>query len=167
MDSSYSSLIQYCEWAPPCLQVLSNDRFKAPLHRVLPSRGRKRYSAPFFFNPRPDADISPLPMVGPACPHGLHDMHAGLYLSAWPVPACVRPCCTAAWAQACVPLTPHACVQALRLCFDTFIPTPFDRSSLMSSTRRLSGRLTGAASAACALPVGATPFSGRPAAWAR
>lgn len=43
-------------------QVLSNDRFKAPLHRVLPSRGRKRYSAPFFFNPRPDADISPLPM---------------------------------------------------------------------------------------------------------
>ncbi|KAL4448553.1 hypothetical protein ABPG75_005772 [Micractinium tetrahymenae] len=43
-------------------QVLSNDRFKAPLHRVLPSRGRKRYSAPFFFNPRPDADVAPLPM---------------------------------------------------------------------------------------------------------
>ncbi|EFN50719.1 hypothetical protein CHLNCDRAFT_10090, partial [Chlorella variabilis] len=44
-------------------QVLSNDRFKAPLHRVLASRGRRRYSAPFFFNPRPDADIAPLPQA--------------------------------------------------------------------------------------------------------
>jgi hypothetical protein len=45
-------------------QVLSNDRFKAPLHRVRASRGRRRYSAPFFFNPRSDADIAPLPKVG-------------------------------------------------------------------------------------------------------
>lgn len=41
-------------------QVLSNDRYKAPLHRVQASRGRRRYSVPFFFNPRPDADIAPL-----------------------------------------------------------------------------------------------------------
>ena len=41
--------------------MLSNDRFKAPLHRVLASSGRRRYSAPFFFNPRPSADIAPLP----------------------------------------------------------------------------------------------------------
>ncbi len=43
------------------LQVWTNDRFKAPLHRVLPSRGRERYSIPFFFNPAYDAEVGPLP----------------------------------------------------------------------------------------------------------
>ena len=33
------------------LQVYSNDRYVAPLHRVLANRERCRYSAPFFFNP--------------------------------------------------------------------------------------------------------------------
>ena len=48
------------------MQVLSNDRCRAPLHRVLASSARRRYSAPFFFNPRPDSDIAPLPQVGPS-----------------------------------------------------------------------------------------------------
>lgn len=33
------------------LQVWSNDRFKAPEHRVLASGSSERFSAPFFFNP--------------------------------------------------------------------------------------------------------------------
>ena len=33
------------------LQVYSNDRYVAPLHRVLANRDKHRYSAPFFFNP--------------------------------------------------------------------------------------------------------------------
>lgn len=33
------------------LQVYSNDRYVAPLHRVLANRDTHRYSAPFFFNP--------------------------------------------------------------------------------------------------------------------
>ncbi|KAL4425425.1 hypothetical protein ABPG75_009441 [Micractinium tetrahymenae] len=42
-------------------QVLTNDVFTAPVHRVLsPKNGQARYSAPFFFNPRPDAVIEPL-----------------------------------------------------------------------------------------------------------
>ncbi|KAK9817991.1 hypothetical protein WJX72_005406 [[Myrmecia] bisecta] len=32
-------------------QVLTNDKFNAPLHRVVAPAGRERYSAPFFFNP--------------------------------------------------------------------------------------------------------------------
>lgn len=40
-----------CWPAPPPAQVLSNDVFKAPVHRVLsPHSGKARYSAPFFFN---------------------------------------------------------------------------------------------------------------------
>lgn len=42
-------------------QVLTNGRAQAPVHRVLASRpGRRRYSAPFFYNPSPAADIAPL-----------------------------------------------------------------------------------------------------------
>lgn len=33
------------------MQVYSNDRYVAPLHRVLANRDLERYSAPFFFNP--------------------------------------------------------------------------------------------------------------------
>jgi len=41
------------------LQVLSNDRVKAPEHRVRRiRRGIERYSAPFFFNPSYEAVIS-------------------------------------------------------------------------------------------------------------
>ena len=45
-------------------QVISNGRFRAPPHRVrgpLPGAAAPRYSAAFFFNPRPDAEVAPLP----------------------------------------------------------------------------------------------------------
>ncbi|MDX1412194.1 MAG: 2OG-Fe(II) oxygenase family protein, partial [Nitrospirales bacterium] len=43
------------------VQVWSNDRYRAPLHRVLPSAARDRYSLPFFLNPSYEAEYSPLP----------------------------------------------------------------------------------------------------------
>lgn len=42
------------------MQVWSNDRYQAPLHRVTPVKDRPRYSIPFFFNPCYDADCAPL-----------------------------------------------------------------------------------------------------------
>ncbi len=44
------------------MQVWSNDRFTAALHRVRPVTTRPRYSIPFFFNPGYDTDYAPLPM---------------------------------------------------------------------------------------------------------
>lgn len=41
------------------VQVWSNDLYKAPLHRVQASASA-RYSAPFFYNPSYDCDVSPL-----------------------------------------------------------------------------------------------------------
>jgi isopenicillin N synthase-like dioxygenase len=41
------------------VQVWSNDRYPAALHRVIANRA-ERYSAPFFFNPSPDATYAPL-----------------------------------------------------------------------------------------------------------
>lgn len=47
------------------LQVWSNDKFKAPEHRVLKSgNGEERYSAAFFYNPAYPTNVEPL--------HGLH-----------------------------------------------------------------------------------------------
>lgn len=43
------------------VQVWSNDRYRAALHRVRASEERPRYSAPFFFNPAWDATYAPLP----------------------------------------------------------------------------------------------------------
>jgi isopenicillin N synthase-like dioxygenase len=43
------------------IQVWSNDRYQAPLHRVLPSEGHERYSLPFFFNPAYETEYAPLP----------------------------------------------------------------------------------------------------------
>ncbi len=43
------------------VQVWSNDRYKAPLHRVLASDSHTRYSAPFFLNPAFRMDYAPLP----------------------------------------------------------------------------------------------------------
>ena len=42
------------------MQVWSNDRYKAPLHRVRPVRGVARLSMPFFFNPPYATLVSPL-----------------------------------------------------------------------------------------------------------
>ena len=42
------------------VQVWSNDRYPAPLHRVLASRDEPRFSAPFFFNPAYATDYAPL-----------------------------------------------------------------------------------------------------------
>lgn len=43
------------------VQVWSNDRYRAALHRVRASSDRPRYSAPFFFNPGYDTHYAPLP----------------------------------------------------------------------------------------------------------
>ncbi len=51
------------------VQVWSNDRYKAPLHRVLASDTHTRYSAPFFLNPAFQTNYAPLPSTkkyGPA-----------------------------------------------------------------------------------------------------
>lgn len=45
------------------MQVWSNDRYQAAIHRVLAMRDRDRYSIPFFFNPAATTDVSPLPSV--------------------------------------------------------------------------------------------------------
>ena len=42
------------------VQIWSNDLYKAPLHRVLASDARDRYSLPFFYNPSYDAEYAPL-----------------------------------------------------------------------------------------------------------
>jgi len=42
------------------VQVWSNDRYPAPLHRVRASTSRERYSLPFFFNPASEAIYAPL-----------------------------------------------------------------------------------------------------------
>jgi isopenicillin N synthase-like dioxygenase len=43
------------------VQVRSNDRYPAVLHRVIASPLRERFSVPFFFNPSPAAVYAPLP----------------------------------------------------------------------------------------------------------
>lgn len=42
------------------VQVWSNDRYRAPLHRVLANSHHARYSAAFFFNPSYETDYAPL-----------------------------------------------------------------------------------------------------------
>jgi isopenicillin N synthase-like dioxygenase len=42
------------------VQVWSNDRYQAPLHRVLASESCERYSLPFFYNPSYNAEYAPL-----------------------------------------------------------------------------------------------------------
>jgi len=43
------------------MQVWSNNRYQAALHRVAPRTDRARYSLPYFFNPSYDTDYAPLP----------------------------------------------------------------------------------------------------------
>ena len=45
------------------MQVWSNDRYKAPIHRVLEMVDEDRHSIPFFFNPADATDVRPLPSV--------------------------------------------------------------------------------------------------------
>ena len=42
------------------VQVWSNDRYPAPLHRVTAHATQERFSAPFFFNPAYGTDFAPL-----------------------------------------------------------------------------------------------------------
>lgn len=53
-------------------QVLTNGRYKAPLHRVLASGPEPRYSAAFFFSPAHEAEVAPLP----SC---IDEAHPALY----------------------------------------------------------------------------------------
>ena len=43
------------------VQVWSNDRYRAALHRVVTNTEHARFSAPFFFNPRWETNYKPLP----------------------------------------------------------------------------------------------------------
>lgn len=51
-----------------CMQVWSNDRYRAAVHRVLPMTTSTRMSIPYFFNPVRDAVIEPVPALVDAEP---------------------------------------------------------------------------------------------------
>jgi isopenicillin N synthase-like dioxygenase len=51
------------------VQVWSNDKFVAPMHRVLASDKASRYSAPFFYNPSYSAVIEPIVVREGETPH--------------------------------------------------------------------------------------------------
>jgi isopenicillin N synthase-like dioxygenase len=43
-----------------CMQVWTNDRYRAAVHRVLPMTGSDRMSIPYFLNPKRDALVAPI-----------------------------------------------------------------------------------------------------------
>ncbi len=45
------------------MQVWSNDRYRAAIHRVLAMHETDRYSIPFFYNPDAGTEVRPLPSV--------------------------------------------------------------------------------------------------------
>lgn len=45
-------------------QVWSNDRYRAPLHRVLANTVQERFSAAYFYNPSASAEYAPLAHLG-------------------------------------------------------------------------------------------------------
>jgi len=47
-----------------CMQVWSNDRYRAAVHRVLPMTTSTRMSIPYFLNPPRDCVIEPIPELG-------------------------------------------------------------------------------------------------------
>lgn len=49
-----------------CMQVLTNDRYRAAVHRVLPMTTSTRMSIPYFLNPPREAVIAPIPELGDA-----------------------------------------------------------------------------------------------------
>ncbi len=51
------------------IQVWSNDRYRAALHRVVTNLTRDRYSVPFFLSPSYETTYAPLPTtITPECP---------------------------------------------------------------------------------------------------
>jgi len=51
------------------LQVWTNDRYRAAVHRVVPMTDRARYSIPYFYNPSLKTVIEPIPGIGDPAPH--------------------------------------------------------------------------------------------------
>lgn len=51
-----------------CMQVWTNDGYRAAVHRVLPMSGTDRMSIPYFLNPKRDAVIAPIPELAGAAP---------------------------------------------------------------------------------------------------
>ncbi len=51
------------------MQVWTNDRYRAAVHRVVPMTERSRYSIPFFSNPPRDSVIEPIPELVGEGPH--------------------------------------------------------------------------------------------------
>jgi len=51
-----------------CMQVLTNDRYRAATHRVLPMGESDRMSIPYLLNPPIDATIEPMEHVGTNAP---------------------------------------------------------------------------------------------------
>lgn len=65
------------------VQVWSNDRYRAPLHRVLANAAVSRYSAPYFYNPSYDTVYAPLPGVCDAAnPPRYRPIHWGEFRAA-------------------------------------------------------------------------------------
>jgi isopenicillin N synthase-like dioxygenase len=65
------------------VQVWSNDRYPAALHRVLANARANRFSAPFFFNPAVDAVYAPLPSAcDPQHPPRYRPIHWGEFRAA-------------------------------------------------------------------------------------
>jgi isopenicillin N synthase-like dioxygenase len=51
-----------------CMQVWTNDRYRAALHRVLPMNGSDRMSIPYFLNPQRNAMVAPIEELVEATP---------------------------------------------------------------------------------------------------
>ena len=66
------------------LQVWSNDRYEAAIHRVRAMQHRDRYSVPFFFNPAAGTRVSPLPSVVSDTRPARYRTQAGPGYRRWP-----------------------------------------------------------------------------------
>lgn len=50
------------------LQVWTNDRYRAAVHRVVPMTQKRRFSIPYFYNPELEAVIQPIAALGDEAP---------------------------------------------------------------------------------------------------
>ena len=65
------------------VQVWSNDRYRAALHRVRANATSERYSAPFFFNPAYQTNYAPLPTtINSTHPARYHSINWGEFRAA-------------------------------------------------------------------------------------